>query len=137
AGRAGYIDFGPDYDKVRILSTWTQYRGSGNGDQTPYVELWRDDDIDGTNDSELTVTSITFNSAVGLNTGSTTPWVQDSDVSSNPVIPQARYLILRAPDPITKRAMEYAIVGWIDENDNGIQDVPASTIPVSQITISS
>src|SRR5690606_1787739 len=42
--RVGYIDFGPDWAGVRIASTWTKYRASSVGNQTPYEELWWDDD---------------------------------------------------------------------------------------------
>jgi|GEM_PF-633553 len=131
--RVGYIDFGPDWSKIRILSTWTQYRTSSTGDQTPYNELWWDDDIDTVNDSGLTETRINFNSAQGINTGATTPWIRDDDVSGSPVAPQARYLLARSPSAMTSRANEYAFIGWIDANGNGIQDAPF--VPVSQITV--
>ncbi len=131
--RVGYIDFGPDWSKIRILSTWTQYRASSAGDQTPYSELWWDDDIDTANDSGLTETRINFNSAQGINTGGTTPWIRDDDVSGSPVAPQARYLLARSPSSMTSRANEYALIGWIDANGNGVQDAPF--VPVSQITV--
>lgn len=132
--RGGYIDFGPDWSKVRITSAWTQYRPSSNGDQSPYQQLWWDDDTDMTNDSGLTETELNFNSAQNLSTGSATPWIIDSDASMNPIEPQARYLLLRSPATMTNRAKEYAFIGWIDVNGNGVQDAPF--VPVSQIDIS-
>lgn len=133
--RVGYIDFGSDWSKVRIVSTWTQYRKSSNGDQTPYEQLWWDDDTDTVNDSGFAETRINFNTAQNLSTGASTPWIQDFHDESNPVIPQARYLLLRSSDDMSNRAMEYAIVGWIDENDNGVQDV--APVAVTQIDVSS
>ncbi|WP_164821663.1 Ig-like domain-containing protein [Paenibacillus koleovorans] len=132
--RVGYIDFGPDWSKVRITSTWTRYRASSGGNQTPYASLWWDDDIDSTNDSGLTETRINFNSAQNLSTGSTTPWILDSDVSSSPVAPQARYLMARSPLTMTNRASEYAFVGWIDENGNGVQDAPNRAVSAINVT---
>jgi len=111
--RVGYIDFGPEWSKVRIKSTWTRYRAWSAGDQTPYAELWWDDDIDSVNDSGFSETGVSFNTAQGLNTGSTEPWLRDRDLRSAPVVPRARYLLLRSPSTMTDRAKEYAIVGSI------------------------
>jgi hypothetical protein len=111
--RSGYIDFGPDWAKVRITSTWTQYRVSSTGDQIPYSEVWWDDDIDGTNDSGLLETGVNFGTARGLSTGSTEPWIRDRDFSNSPVAPKARYLLCRTPSITNSRAKEYAIVGYI------------------------
>ncbi|WP_135553612.1 Ig-like domain-containing protein [Paenibacillus cymbidii] len=133
SNRYGYIDFGPDWSKVRITSTWTQYRASSVGNQTPYQELWWDNDKNIVNDSGFTEIAINFNTAQGLNTGTTTPWRKDSEVGGSPVAPKARYLILHSAASMTNRAKEYAIIGWIDANGNGIQDAP--TIPVTQITV--
>lgn len=133
ADRVGYIDFGEEWQKIRITSTWTQYRTSSNGNQTPYAQIWWDDDKDTVNDSGLTETRINFNSAQNLSTGSTTPWIMDNDVQDDPVIPEARYLMLRSPNPQTNRAKEYAIIGWIDENENGVQDKPL--VQVTGITV--
>ncbi|RED51157.1 Ig-like domain-containing protein [Cohnella lupini] len=133
ASRAGYIDFGTDWSKVKILATWTQYRSSSSGNQTPYSELWWDDDIDTTNDSGLTETRFNFNSAQGINTGSTTPWIRDNEISGTAVSPLSRYLLLRAPATMTTRALEYAFIGWIDANGNGVQNAPYT--PVSQINV--
>ncbi|MDR6554864.1 Ig-like domain-containing protein [Paenibacillus qinlingensis] len=117
----GYIDFGPNWSNTRISSTWTQYRQYTSGNQTPYAGLWWDDDIDTVNDSGLNETRINFNSAQNLaSVGTTEPWIKDSDVSSNAVIPLGRYLILHAPATMTRQAKEYAIVGWIDVPVTGI-----------------
>jgi poly(3-hydroxybutyrate) depolymerase len=116
--RVGYIDFGPEWYKVRIKSTWTQYRTWSFDDhaQTPYAELWWDDDTDSVNDSGLDETAVNFNTAQSLNTGTTEPWLQDRDLSANPVAPQARYLLCRSHSNMTGRAKEYAIIGFIDPN---------------------
>ncbi len=111
ASRVGYIDFGPDWSKVRIHATWTRYRVSSVGDQTPYAELWWDDDVDTVNDSGFTETRVNFNTAQDLATGSQEPWLRDRDLSAAPVTPRARYLLCRTPPVMTNRAKEYALVG--------------------------
>ncbi|MGG1514464.1 Ig-like domain-containing protein [Paenibacillus oryzisoli] len=133
-GRVGYIDFGADWSKVRIVSTWTKYRASSSGDQSPYAELWWDNDINTVIDSVYTESRINFNSAKGLSTGAMTPWIMDSDVSGSPVTPKARYLLVRGAATMTNRASEYAMIGWIDANGNGVQDAPFRA--VSGITVS-
>jgi hypothetical protein len=133
-GRVGYMDFGADWSKVRISSTWTKYRVSSSGDQSPYAELWWDNDINSVIDSVYMENRINFNTAKGLSTGSTTPWVLDSAVSGSPVTPMARYLLVRGPATMTNRASEYAMIGWIDANGNGVQDAPFRA--VSGITVS-
>ena len=111
--RLGYIDFGPDWAQVRITSTWTQYRQWSLGDQTPYAELWWDDDIDSINDG-FSESWVNFNTAQDLETGATEPWLQDRDFSIVPVTPKARYLLCRTPLNMTARAREYAIIGYIE-----------------------
>jgi len=112
ADRVGYIDFGPDWRNVRISSTWTRYRTSSVGDQTPYASLWWDGDFDTINDMGLNETHLNFNTAKGLSTGTQEPWIQDRDLSADPVVPRNRYLLCRTPSVMTNRAKEYAIVGW-------------------------
>lgn len=113
ADRVGYIDFGPNWDKVRITSTWTQYRQWSLGDQTPYSQIWWDDDIDLVNDSGLNEYWVNFNTAQNLDTAGTEPWLRDRDFPVSPVIPKARYLLCRTPSNMTGRAREYAFVGYI------------------------
>lgn len=112
AGRVGYIDFGPEWATVRISSTWTRYRTFSVGDQTPYSELWWDDDVDTVNDSGMTETRLNFNTAQGLSTGSQEPWIRDRDLSASVLTPRARYLLCRSPSVMSNRAKEYAILGW-------------------------
>ena len=128
SGNVGYIDFGPDWETVRITSTWTRYRTWTFGDQKPYEEVWWDDDTDGINDSGLDETEINFNSAQDIEAGLSEPWVRDSDVSLNedPVTPRERYLLLRAPASMTDRAKEYAILGYTDDDDE--DDLPLQLI---------
>jgi uncharacterized protein YjdB len=134
ANNYGYIDFGADWNKVNITSTWTRYKQYTSGNQTPYAQIWWDDDTDAVNDSGLNETRINFNSAQNLaSTGTTEPWIRDNDVIGSPVTPSARYMILRAPATMTSRAKEYAIIGWIDENGNGVQN--GSYKPVTGITV--
>ncbi|RZJ12534.1 MAG: hypothetical protein EOP39_03360 [Rubrivivax sp.] len=111
SSRTGYIDFGPNWASVRIVATWTRYRAWSSGDQTPFVELWWDDDTDNVNDSRLNETALNFNTAKALATdGQQEPWIRDVDVSARPVAPRGRYLLLRSAAAMTSRAKEYAIL---------------------------
>jgi hypothetical protein len=47
--RYGFIDFGSDWQRVRITSTWTLYRPKAVRDHTPYDKLWWDHDKDTNN----------------------------------------------------------------------------------------
>jgi dienelactone hydrolase len=114
SNRHGYIDFGAEWYKVRITATWTRYRASSVGNQSPYADLWWDDDTNTVNDGGFVETRFNFNSATGLSTGSSEPWIRDSDLGAAPVAPKARYLILHSPAAMTNRAKEYAIVGFIE-----------------------
>jgi poly(3-hydroxybutyrate) depolymerase len=116
SSRTGYIDFGPEWYKVRIAQTWTKYRVSSAGNQAPYAALWWDDDFDNVNDSGLTESQVNFNTAQNLATDSTEPWLKDRDLTANPVAPRARYLLCLSSSAMTGRAKEYALVGWIDPN---------------------
>jgi hypothetical protein len=118
-GRHGFIDFGPDFSRLRIVATWTQYRTSSSGDQTPYAELWWDNNSGIGKVDAVTETRFNFNSAQGLPaTGQNEPWVRDADTSSAPITPPRRYLILGSADPMTSRAKEYAFVGYIQSSEN-------------------
>jgi len=119
ANRHGYVDFGPNYNNLRIVETWTRYRTYSSGDQGAYAELWWDnspgiDKVDAVSESRFN-----FNSAQGLpNTGENEIWVRDSNTSSSPITPPRRFLILRSPDSVTGRAKEYAFVGYIEAAGN-------------------
>ena len=77
----------------------------------PYATLWWDDDKDHINDNGVIETRINFNSAQDIPLDSNPLWIQDSDVSDQPVTPKARYLILESSVEVTDRALEYAILG--------------------------
>ncbi len=113
ANRYGYIDFGPNWANVRIAETWTYYRAWSHDDSKPYVELWWDSNKDTVNDSGLSETSINFNTALNLNTLGSEKWILDGRYM-NPITPKARYLILKSPTVTTQRALEYAILGWME-----------------------
>ena len=111
--RSGYIDFGPDWQHVRITSTWTLYRDYTSGDQEPFDELWWDEDFDAINDSGHTESRFNFNTARGVTNRNTEQWIRDNDLSVTPVAPLARYLMVRAKGTQTpRRAKEFAFIGY-------------------------
>ena len=112
ADRYGYVDFGPDWEDVRIAQCWTLYRSWSGGNQTPYAEVWWDDDKDITNDDGVAEYDINFNSAQGLSNIGSTQWAIDLDTVSSPIAPSRRFLIFKSPATMTNRAKEYAFVGW-------------------------
>ncbi|MBN2235595.1 MAG: hypothetical protein JW706_10645 [Opitutales bacterium] len=119
ANRYGYVDFGPDYNNLRIVETWTRYRTYSSGDQGAYAELWWDNNPGIDKVDAVAEPRFNFNSAQGLqNTGENEIWVRDSNTSSFPITPPRRFLILRSPDSVTGRAKEYAFVGYIEATGN-------------------
>lgn len=119
--RQGCIDFGPSWEDIRIIETWTQYLSGTTGNQSAYEAMWWDDDNDNVNDSGLNENILNFNSAQNLTSSSELLWIQDVDCSSNPITPKGRYLILSTPATTTNRATEYAFVGYMQtENPENI-----------------
>lgn len=118
ADRYGYIDFGPEWEKIRITSTWTKYRTWSGGDHTEYIEVWWDDDKDSVNDNGFIEPNINFNSAKGLNSLNEEQWAEDGNFVSDPITPKARFLILHSPLNMTNRAKEYAIIGYLEQGTN-------------------
>lgn len=127
-GRVGYVDFGESWFDYRISKVWTLYNPWSSGTQTPYAELWWDDDIDTINDSGLSETQLNFNSAINLPYSTDPQWALDGDFTSAPVVPRGRYLILRAPSPMANRAIEYALVGWKQGEQQTEQQAPTVSI---------
>lgn len=127
SNRYGYIDFGENWEKVRITQTWTLYRSYSAGSHTPYKEVWWDDDVDTINDSNLHEANINFNDAENLVKSSSKKWVLGQDMSDSPIAPKNRYLLLGSPEVMTNRASEYAFVGWIEP------DVPPLSISLSSL----
>ncbi len=112
--RVGYIDFGPDFDQVHIMETWTRYRTFSGGSHPGYVQMWWDDDTDMVNDSGLSEHRLNFNHGQGVPHIGSEQWFRD--MRSNEVggvRPQARYLMMRSDPDMRDRAQEYAIVGYI------------------------
>ena len=132
--RYGYIDFGTGYADLRITATWTQYTAWSNGDQTPYAEIWWDDDTDNINDGTVE-TRLNFNSAQGLTGTANEQWVEDSNHELSPITPAARYLICRSPLSMTARAKEYAIVGYTESLPAAPSGLAATSVGSSQVTL--
>ena len=132
--RYGYIDFGTGYADLRITATWTQYTAWSNGDQTPYAEIWWDDDTDNINDGTVE-TQLNFNSAQGLTGTANEQWVEDSNHELSPITPAARYLICRSPLSMTARAKEYAIVGYTESLPAAPSGLAATNVGSSQVTL--
>jgi hypothetical protein len=73
--------------------------------------MWWDDDTDAVNDG-ITVGGLNFGTAQGLNTGSTQPWVRDTNATASPIAPQGRYLIINTGSAPAARVNEFAISGY-------------------------
>ncbi|MEO0793912.1 MAG: hypothetical protein AAFX93_02045 [Verrucomicrobiota bacterium] len=112
--RFGYIDFGPDYDEVHIMETWTRYRSFSGGSHPGYAEMWWDDDTDTTNDDGVIETRLNFNSGQGVPHLGVESWFRDKRINEvGGVRPARRYLILKSTSTYADRAQEYAIVGYL------------------------
>ena len=114
--RQGYIDFGADWRNIRIASTWTQYRVSSGGAQTPFASLWWDDDTDNVNDNGVAETTLNFNTAASVAEVNYLQWIRDVDCSLAPITPKAHYLIVASGPAPTGRATEFAFVGYVIAN---------------------
>ena len=115
ASKVSYIDLGTDWADWRITATWTKYMIYRSGAGHPYAEVWWDDDTDSTNDGTTEYT-LNFCTQTHDTSGS---WYRDVDASSNPVVPQGRYLMLRQPStpPSSADVIEAAFVGYIYSNE--------------------
>lgn len=130
SSRFGYIDFGENWFNVRITKTWTLYRPWSGGQQTPYQSVWWDDDSDAVNDDGVVESQLNFNSATNLVAHGDRQWALDGNFIQNPIAPKARYLILQAPEAMSNRALEYAIIGWeVDEQ------IPPPPPPAADLTL--
>jgi hypothetical protein len=114
--RYGYIDFGPDFRKLRITEAWTQYRAWSGGRQSGFAELWWDDNPSDNINEGIPEERLNFNSAKDVPHLGSEQWIVDVQVTEqNAIIPPARYLMLRSDPKHTNRAKEFALVGWIND----------------------
>ncbi|WP_309380112.1 hypothetical protein [Cerasicoccus frondis] len=112
--RYGYIDFGPDYDEVHIMETWTRYWTYSGGTHLGYVQMWWDDDTDAVNDDGVVETRLNFNNGQGVPHLNEVLWYRDKRINDlGGVIPQRRYLIMQFSSVYDGRSYEYAIVGFL------------------------
>lgn len=110
-GRFWYVDFGPNWAKVRITQMWTRYRPSSPGSFSGFASLWWDDDIDTVNDG-VTASTMNFATAQNLANSSSQQWVRDRDFTSTPIVPQGRYLVISTGASVTDRPNEFAFIGY-------------------------
>ena len=110
ANRFWYVDFGPDWANVRIVSTWTRHRSFSGGSHGGFASLWWDDDRDTQNDG-VAALDINFATAQALPDVSTQQWVQDAELDP-PATPAGRYLIIGTGGSPTPRANEFIFVGY-------------------------
>jgi hypothetical protein len=110
ADRVGYIDFGPNWSQVAITQTWMLFGAWGSGPQLGFSQAWWDDDLDGANDSGLVETR--FNMGCGNLAALGEPrWVNNHDFRETPLIPKARYLMLKGAEGMSNRPLEYLLNG--------------------------
>lgn len=113
--RFGYIDFGENYSIIRITATWTGYRTwSATHSPTPYDNLFWSDSISTNTAGTTPETNINWLTAPTVSGQNAILWYQDwaaADESEH-ITPASRYLILHSPDPMSNRAIEYAILGY-------------------------
>ena len=111
ANRFWYVDFGPNWAKLRITQMWTRYRPNSPGSFSGFAGLWWDDDIDTVNDG-TTAGTMNFATAQNVANLSTQQWIRDRDFSSAPIVPQGRYLVVSTGATVTDRPNEFAFIGY-------------------------
>jgi hypothetical protein len=131
AGTWGYIDFGANYANYRITQTWTR-ACNVDGPASPYPQRYWNNSMAGFTGSNPTPpagstaeTNIQFITKP-LN-GRTTLWTRDMNVPvATPVIPPARYLMMRAATPLSQ-PNQFLFVGWI----NGSGSTTIKSLPIA------
>ena len=123
-GRWGYIDFGPDWEDVRITEGWTRSVIWHEGDPSPYQAVYWHTDTSGFSGDTVpqgAIAETTINFITQDQSGVSNYWTKDFGLSqANAITPQARYLNLRAADSLTSCA-EFALIGWVE--DGGDPDI--------------
>jgi len=114
-GKWGYIDFGSNWQNVRICETWTQSRLWYADDPSPFTQVyWHSSNTGFSGDTipqgtvqENTLNFLTQDQCFGVH------WTRDTNATASPITPQARYLALRAPADMSE-CSEFAIIGYIN-----------------------
>lgn len=111
ANRHFYIDFGPNWAKVRITGMWTRYRPWSGGSYAGFATMWWDSNNDNVN-SGTTAPTLNFGTAQGVPHINAQQWFRDRDFSSAPVTPLGRYLIVSTGPAPSNRPNEFVFVGY-------------------------
>ena len=105
SGGIMYLDFGPDWEGLRIESTWTKYMQWASPGTNPFARVEWDTDRNKDNGTA---------GPAGFNFNSRMPqewtWLCDSDLKANPSVAQGRYLLMEFGTNAVKGANEYAFV---------------------------
>lgn len=131
AGRIGYIDFGPDWNRLAITETWILFNAWGSGLQLGFDQIWWDDETDSVNDSGLVETRLNMN-CENLVSHDQARWVRNHDFQSSPLVPKARYLMMKGASGMSNRPQEYLFYGYVQEGDNP-QD-PGNNDPIDLLS---
>lgn len=131
AGRIGYIDFGPDWNRLAITETWILFNAWGSGLQLGFDQVWWDDETDSVNDSGLVETRLNMN-CENLVSHDQARWVRNHDFQSSPLVPKARYLMMKGASGMSNRPQEYLFYGYVQEGDNP-QD-PGNNDPIDLLS---
>lgn len=137
-GGWGFIDFGENWEDIRITTAWTLSRGWAHGPATPYTETywhgdtaswiqntgpspatpgwdpWRDYlVVPGDAIAENQLNFLTKDTNDGIDGPGDFTWRQDLDLDeASAIAPAARYLILHSPDDMTPY-QELVIGGFV------------------------
>lgn len=111
ANRFWYVDFGPNWQDIRITQMWTRYRPFSGGDHPGFATFWWDDDTDTTNDG-TTANGLNFASAQDVPNVPEQLWIRDSNFGT-PVVPQGRYLVVGTGATVSWRPNEFLFVGYV------------------------
>ena len=135
----GYIDFGANWQDVRICQTWTQSRLWHGGPASPFsLAYWHSttagfsgDTVPPTAIRENTVNFLTQPQVNGADR-----WGKDIDVTSSPITPKGRYLVMRSGSPLTDCA-EFLIVGYLNGQGTQLRRIPVTAGQLTGYTMQS
>lgn len=115
----GYIDFGADWQNVRIRQGWTRSRRWHGGDASPYLQAhWYSGDISQFDVQALSAQSAesTINFITQRQSNTSYAWSRDFDLSAvQAITPKGRYLMLQS-DPNFVDIYELFMLGSSEGN---------------------
>lgn len=128
AGSKGFIDFGDDWQKLRITGAWTLYqKNASSNNVVPFKSVWWSKNGTLSNENLTLIDDVTeenkkgivdFSTKTNLPKGGTVSnqWIKNFINQNNPVVPQGRYLIIEKDAGSGMPMIEFALSGYYSDS---------------------